>query len=48
VQVPIPQHRNIVAVQRSQIELGIEPFFWQNHSTDNNPASDVLPLVRPG
>jgi hypothetical protein len=31
----------------SQIELGIEPVFWQNEA-DAGERPDVLPLTRPG
>jgi transposase len=37
---------NIVVVHQSQIELGIEPVFWQNEPTDDH--TNVLPMVRPG
>lgn len=37
---------NIVVVHQSQVELGIEPVFWQN---EPEPESrDVLPMVRRG
>jgi transposase len=36
---------NIVVVHQSQVELGIEPVFWQNEPAER---PDVLPLKRPG
>jgi len=36
---------NIVVVHQSQVELGIEPVFWQDEPAE---WSDVLPLIRPG
>lgn len=36
---------NIVVVHQSQIELGIEPMFWQDESAER---PDVLQLCRPG
>jgi transposase len=36
---------NIVVVHQSQIELGIEPLFWEDEPAE---GPDVLPLGRPG
>ena len=38
---------NVVVVHQSQVELGIEPVFWQDEA-EGAERPDVLPLCRPG